>query len=60
MEWSTDRSCPTGSKVGDVLKVEMEQMLDGVEILSVVKGREKNERGQRARDPADAANRSRK
>ena len=28
-----------GSKVGDVLEVEMEQMLDGVEILSVVKGR---------------------
>ena len=35
---------PAGSKVGDVLKVEMEQMLDGVEILSVVKGREKSER----------------
>ena len=39
MEWSTDPSCPTVPKVGDVLKVEMEQMLDGVEILSVVKGR---------------------
>ena len=35
---------PTGAKVGDILKVEMEQMLDGVEILSVVKGREKQER----------------
>ncbi len=35
---------PEGSKVGDILKVEMEQMLDGVEILSVVKGREKAER----------------
>jgi hypothetical protein len=35
---------PQGSKVGDILKVEMEQMLDGVEILSVVKGREKSER----------------
>ena len=35
---------PAGAKVGDVLKVEMEQMLDGVEILSVVKGREKQER----------------
>ncbi len=35
---------PAGAKVGDVLKVEMEQMLDGVEILSVVKGREKNDR----------------
>jgi hypothetical protein len=35
---------PDGAKVGDILKVEMEQMLDGVEILSVVKGREKNER----------------
>ena len=33
---------PAGAKVGDVLKVEMEQMLDGVEILSVVKGREKS------------------
>ena len=44
MEWSTDQSCRTAAKVGDILKVEMEQMLDGVEILSVVKGREKSER----------------
>ncbi len=32
---------PDGAKAGDELKVEMEQMLDGVEILSVVKGRQK-------------------
>ena len=32
---------PDGAKVGDEIKVEMEQMLDGVEILSVVKGRQK-------------------
>ena len=32
---------PDGAKVGDELKVEAEQMLDGIEILSVVKGREK-------------------
>ena len=35
---------PAGSKVGDVLKVEMEQMLDGVEILSVVKAQEERAR----------------
>lgn len=32
---------PDGAQVGDELKVEAEQMLDGIEILSVVKGREK-------------------
>ena len=32
-----------GASVGDVVKVEAEQMLDGMEILSVVKGRDKNE-----------------
>lgn len=32
---------PTGSAVGDVLKVEVEQMLDGIDVLSVVKGRDK-------------------
>ncbi|MBT7429513.1 MAG: hypothetical protein HN783_06850 [Ilumatobacter sp.] len=32
---------PDGVQVGDELKVEAEQMLDGMEILSVVKGREK-------------------
>ena len=32
---------PTGSIVGDMLKVEVEQMLDGIEVQSVVKGREK-------------------
>ena len=32
---------PDGAKVGDEIKVEMEQMLEGVEILSVVKGRHK-------------------
>jgi hypothetical protein len=34
---------PDDASVGDVVKVEAEQMLDGIEILSVVKGREKNE-----------------
>ncbi|MGK0276315.1 MAG: hypothetical protein ACI9N0_002706 [Ilumatobacter sp.] len=32
-----------GASVGDVVKVEAEQMLDGMEILSVVKGRDKKE-----------------
>ena len=32
---------PAGSAVGDILKVEVEQMLDGIEVQSVVKGREK-------------------
>lgn len=32
---------PDGVQVGDELKVEAEQMLDGMEILSVVKGRDK-------------------
>ena len=32
---------PDGVQVGDELKVEAEQMLDGMEIVSVVKGREK-------------------
>jgi len=32
---------PTGSAVGDLLKVEVEQMLDGIEVQSVVKGRDK-------------------
>jgi len=30
---------PEGSVVGDVIKVEVEQMLDGIEVQSVVKGR---------------------
>src|SRR6056297_1431536 len=34
---------PAGSSVGDLLKVEVEQMLDGIEVQSVVKGREKAE-----------------
>ncbi len=34
---------PPGSAVGDVLKVEVEQMLDGIEVQSIVKGREKAE-----------------
>ncbi len=34
---------PSGAAVGDVLKVEVEQMLDGIEVQSVVKGREKAE-----------------
>jgi hypothetical protein len=33
---------PSGSAVGDVLKVEVEQMLDGIEVQSVVKGRDKS------------------
>ena len=32
---------PDGAVVGDELKVEIEQMLDGIEVLSVVRGREK-------------------
>jgi hypothetical protein len=32
---------PPGAAIGDVLKVEVEQMLDGIEVQSVVKGREK-------------------
>ena len=32
---------PAGSEVGDLLKVEVEQMLDGIEVQSIVKGREK-------------------
>ncbi len=34
---------PPGSTVGDILKVEVEQMLDGIEVQSIVKGREKAE-----------------
>jgi len=34
---------PSGSAVGDILKVEVEQMLDGIEIQSIVRGREKAE-----------------
>ena len=34
---------PPGSAVGDVLKVEIEQMLDGIEVQSIVKGRDKAE-----------------
>jgi hypothetical protein len=34
---------PAGSAVGDVLKVEIEQMLDGIEVQSVVKARDKAE-----------------
>ncbi len=33
---------PEGAAVGDELKVEVEQMLEGIEVLSVVKGREKH------------------
>jgi len=32
---------PAGSAVGDLLKVEVEQMLDGIEVQSVIKGRDK-------------------
>ncbi len=35
---------PPHAKVGDELKVEVDQMLDGIEVVSVVKGREKNDR----------------
>ena len=34
---------PDGAAVGDVLKVEVEQMLDGIEVQSVVKGRDKSD-----------------
>jgi hypothetical protein len=34
---------PAGSEVGDLLKVEIEQMLDGIEVQSIVKGREKQD-----------------
>ena len=34
---------PPGSAVGDILKVEVEQMLDGIEIQSIVPGRGKAE-----------------
>ena len=34
---------PPGSAVGDILKVEVEQMLDGIEIQSIVHNREKAE-----------------
>src|SRR3954453_3105353 len=34
---------PSGAKVGDELKVEIEQELDGISILSVVAGREKHD-----------------
>ncbi len=32
---------PPGAAVGDELKVEIDQMIDGIEVLAVVKGREK-------------------
>jgi hypothetical protein len=35
---------PSGSKVGDELKVEVEQELEGITVLSVVSGREKQTR----------------
>lgn len=35
---------PDGTNVGDELKVEVEQMLDGIEVISVVKEREKADR----------------
>ena len=34
---------PSGAKVGDELKVEIEQELDGITVLSVVAGREKHD-----------------
>jgi hypothetical protein len=35
---------PPGSSVGDLLKVEVEQEIDGITVLSVVQGRSKAER----------------
>ena len=32
---------PAGSEVGDLLKVEVEQMLDGIEVQAIIKGRDK-------------------
>ena len=34
---------PNGSSVGDQMKVEVEQELDGMQVLSVIKGREKSD-----------------
>lgn len=36
---------PTGAKVGDELKVEVEQEIDGITVLSVVHGRDRQDRG---------------
>ena len=36
---------PDGAKVGDELKVEVEQHMDGLSILSVVQGRQKSDKG---------------
>ena len=36
---------PDGAKVGDELKVEVEQHMDGLSILSVVHGRQKSDKG---------------
>ena len=44
---------PAGSAVGDVLKVEIEQMLDGIEVQSVMKPKEKSSNSNRARTPAE-------
>lgn len=44
---------PGGSKVGDELKVEVEQGLDGIDILSVIKGRDTGARDLLALLPAE-------
>lgn len=38
---------PDGAAVGDELKVEVEQFIDGIEVVSVVAERAKNDRGDR-------------
>ncbi len=38
------RSSRPGAGVGDIIKVEVEQEIDGINVLSVVGGREKQER----------------
>jgi hypothetical protein len=44
---------PDGAKVGDELKVEVDQMLDGIEVVSVVRGRDKSDRDLLAILPSD-------
>ena len=43
MVCSTAAILPSGAKVGDEFKVEVEQELDGITVLVVVAGREKQE-----------------
>ena len=38
---STDRSCPAGAAVGDQLRAESEQDVEGIRILSIVPPKQK-------------------